>query len=61
MDMAHFNWLLFTYKYWEGKPNMALMYPESHVECRNSVLDGQINDETSKAALRMNLGFECKD
>ena len=28
----------------EGKPNMALIYPKSHAECRDSVFDGQIND-----------------
>ena len=30
----------------EGKPNrpMALMYPKSCAECRDSVFDGQIND-----------------
>ena len=33
---------------------MALIYPKSHAECRDSVFDGQIN------ALGMNLGFECK-
>ena len=25
----------------EGKPNMALMYPKSYAECRDSVFDGQ--------------------
>ena len=45
----------------EGKPNMALIYPKSHIECRDSVFDGQINDENSKAALGMNLGFEFKN
>ena len=45
----------------EGKPNMALIYPKSHAECRDSVFDGQINDKISKAALGMNLGFECKN
>ena len=44
----------------EGKPNMALIYPKSHAECRDSVFDGQINDKISKAALGMNLGFQCK-
>ena len=28
----------------EGKPNMALIYPKSHAECRDSVFGGQIND-----------------
>ena len=28
----------------EGKPIMALMYPKSHAEWRDSVFDGQIND-----------------
>ena len=28
----------------EGKPNMALIHPKSHAECRDSVFDGQIND-----------------
>ena len=28
----------------EGKPNMALIYPKSHAECRDSVFVGQIND-----------------
>ena len=28
----------------EGKPNMALIYPKSYAECRDSVFDGQIND-----------------
>ena len=28
----------------EGKPNMALMYPKSYAECRDSVFDGHIND-----------------
>ena len=37
------------------------MYPKSRVECRDSVFDGQINDENSKAAFGMNLGFECKN
>ena len=45
----------------EGKPNMVLSYPKSHVECIDSVFDGQINDENSKAALGMNLGFGCKN
>ena len=27
----------------EGKPNMALIYPKSHKECRDSVFDKQIN------------------
>ena len=40
---------------------MVLIYPKSHVECRESVLDEQINGENSKAALGMNLGFECKN
>ena len=39
---------------------MAVIYPKSHVEGRYSVFDGQINDENSKAALGMNLGFDCK-
>ena len=45
----------------EGKPNMALIYPKSHAECRDSVFDGQINDLISKAALGMNLDdkFGC--
>ena len=34
---------------------MVLIYPKSHVECRDSVFDGQINEENSKAALGMNL------
>ena len=41
----------------EGKPNMVLIYPKSHAECRDSVLDGQINNYISKAALGMNFGF----
>ena len=45
----------------EGNPNMALIYPKSQAECRDSVFDGQINDYISKAALGMNLGFECKN
>ena len=45
----------------EGKPNMAIIYPKSHVECRDSVFDGQINDENSKAALGKNLCFKCKN
>ena len=28
----------------EGKPNIALIYPKSYAECRDSVFDGQIND-----------------
>ena len=30
----------------KGKPNinMALIYPKSYAECRDSVFDGQIND-----------------
>ena len=40
---------------------MALIYPKSHVKCRDSVYDGQINDKNSKAAIGMNLGFECKN
>ena len=36
---------------------MALIYPKSYVECSDSVFDGQINYENSKAALGMNLGF----
>ena len=44
----------------EGKPNMALIYPKSHTECRDSVFDGQINDQISKAALGMNLAFSAK-
>ena len=28
----------------KGKPNMALIYPKSHAECRDSIFDGQIND-----------------
>ena len=40
---------------------MALIYPQSHFECRDSVFDGQINDENSKVALGMNLGFKCKN
>ena len=40
---------------------MALIYHKSHVEGRASVFDGQINDENTKAALGMNLGFECKN
>ena len=40
---------------------MALIYPKSYVECGDSVFDGQINDENSKAALGMNLGFECRN
>ena len=39
-DMARFDWLLFT----EGIPNVALIYPKSHAECRDSVFDWQIND-----------------
>ena len=39
---------------------MAL-YPKSHVVCRDSVIDGQINDENSNAALGMNLDIECKN
>ena len=39
---------------------MALIYPKSHVECRDSVFDWQIIDGNSKAALGTNLGFECK-
>ena len=39
---------------------MDLIYPKSHIECRDSVLDGQINEQNSKTALGMNLGFECK-
>ena len=42
-DMARFDWLLFTY-IMEGKPNIALIYPKSHEECRDSIFDGQIND-----------------
>ena len=45
----------------EGKPNMALIDPKSQAECRDSVFDGQINDKISKAALEMNLGFQCKN
>ena len=37
------------------------MYPKSHGECRDSVFDGQINDQNSKAALGMNHGFEYKN
>ena len=40
---------------------MALMYPTSHVECRDSGFDGQRNDENSKAAFVMNLGFQSKN
>ena len=45
----------------KGKQNMALIYPKSNVECKVSVFDGQINCQNSNAALRMNLGFECKN
>ena len=41
----------------EGKPNMALIYLISHVECRESVFDEQINEENSKAALGMDICF----
>ena len=40
---------------------MALIYPKSYVECRESVFNGQINDGNSKAALGMNLGLECRN
>ena len=40
---------------------MAVIYLKSHVEGRYRVYDGQINDENSKAALGMNLGFDCKN
>ena len=42
-------------------PNLALIYPKSHVECRESTFDRQINDENSKAAFEMNLGFDCRN
>ena len=45
----------------EGKPNMALIHSKSHIDCRDTVFDGQINDENSKAAPGMNHGFECKN
>ena len=40
---------------------MAHIYSKSYVECRGSVFDGQINDENSKAALGLNLDFECRN
>ena len=36
---------------------MDLIDPKSHVECRDSAFDGQINYQNSKTALGMNL--EC--
>ena len=45
----------------EGKPNMAIIYPESHIECRDSDFDGQINDKNLKTALGINIGFEFKN
>ena len=35
---------------------MALIYPKSLAECSDSVFNGKINDENSKAA----LGFVCR-
>ena len=40
---------------------MTLIYPKSHAECRDSVFNVQINDKISKAALGMNLRFQCKN
>ena len=36
---------------------MALLYPKSYGKNRDSVFDGQMNDENSKAALGMNQHF----
>ena len=59
-DMACLNWLLFTDKL-EGISNMAQIYPKPYIECRDSVFDGRMDSENSKAALGINLGFECRD
>ena len=40
---------------------MALIYSKSHAECKDSVFDGQEKDYNSKAALGMNISFECKN
>ena len=40
---------------------MALIYLKSYLECSDSIFDGHINDENSKAGLRINLGFECRN
>ena len=39
---------------------MALIYPKSKVEWRDSVLGGQINDENSKAARGGNLALSAQ-
>ena len=41
---------------------MVPSYSKSYyyVECRDNVFKGHINDENSKAAFGMNLGFEYK-
>ena len=36
---------------------MALIYPKSHVECRDIVFDGQINDSNSKAVMEWILAL----
>ena len=40
---------------------MALHDPKSYLEWRDGVFDVQMNDENSKAALGMIIGFECRN
>ena len=40
---------------------MALIYPKSFVACRDSVFDGQTDNENSKIVLGIKLGFVCRN
>ena len=49
--MARFDWLLFTDKYWEGKPNTTLFKPKSQMYNVDNVFHGQMNDKNLNASL----------